>query len=346
MARASGDLSIAFLRCGVQAAGFVRLSGVRLCASNLPGNKRGREARMSDAMEVTGAGTRPLWRRIVDFPLVSLLVAIGLLAAAVAAGAMLGKLVPPIGRVPVAAAHAAINIAIVFAVYKLAIRHLGERPRDDLGEHGALWNLWLGLLAGFLLFSAVVGVAALSGVYRIVGAGSTEDLLFDLITIAILPGFMEELAFRGILFRWIEELAGSWAALVITAALFGFSHILNPNATWFSSFALAMEAGLLLGGAYMLTRSLWMPIGLHAAWNYTQGFVFDVPVSGMDQQGLVQAKLSGPELLSGGSFGLEASLIALVLATAAGVALILLAVRRGELVQPWWVRRRGALEAA
>ena len=112
---------------------------------------------------------------------------------------------------------------------------------------------------------------------------------------------MEELLFRGILFRWIEEFAGSWAALVMTSALFGLAHIFNPNATWFSSFAIAVEAGVVLGGAYMLTRSLWLPIGLHAAWNFTQGEVFDVPVSGSAVHGLVQARLSGPPLLSGGS---------------------------------------------
>jgi uncharacterized protein len=151
---------------------------------------------------------------------------------------------------------------------------------------------------------------------------------------------MEEVLFRGILFRWLEEFAGSWAALAVTSALFGLAHIMNPNATWFSSFTIAVEAGVLLGGAYMLTRSLWMPIGLHAAWNFTQGFIFDVPVSGLDQEGLVTARLSGPEILSGGAFGLEASVIALIIATAAGVWLVVLSVRRGELVKPWWVRRR------
>jgi hypothetical protein len=154
---------------------------------------------------------------------------------------------------------------------------------------------------------------------------------------------MEEMLFRGILFRWIEEFAGSWAALFVTSALFGIAHIYNPNATWFSSFAIAVEAGVLLGGAYMLTRSLWMPIGLHAAWNFTQGFVFDVPVSGVDSQGIVEARLSGPEILSGGQFGLEASILALLVATAAGIALVLRAIKQGQLVRPWWVRRRAAL---
>jgi len=162
--------------------------------------------------------------------------------------------------------------------------------------------------------------------------------------VAIVPAFMEELLFRGILFRWLEEFGGSWFALALTSALFGIGHIFNPNATALASFAIALEAGVLLGGAYMLTRNLWMAIGLHAAWNFTQGWIFDVPVSGTDQHGMVEARLSGPELLSGGAFGLEASLIAMVLATAAGVALVVLAVRRGELIRPWWVRRRLARE--
>ena len=70
------------------------------------------------------------------------------------------------------------------------------------------------------------------------------------------------------------------------------------------------------------------------------GFIFDVPVSGKDEHGLVEAQLSGPPFLSGGGFGLEASVTSLVIATAAGIWLVALALRKGELVQPWWVRRR------
>jgi hypothetical protein len=164
--------------------------------------------------------------------------------------------------------------------------------------------------------------------------------VLELVGVAIMPGLTEEMLFRGILFRWIEDFGGSWAALAVTSALFGLAHIMNPNATWFSSFAIAVEAGVLLGGAYMLTRSLWFPMGLHAAWNFTQGEIFDVPVSGIDEHGLVQAQLSGPPLLSGGNFGLEASIIALVLATAVGVWLVWLAVRQGKIVAPHWVRHR------
>ena len=285
--------------------------------------------------ELDSAEARPLWRRIVDFPLVAMLIALALFFAAYTVGIIIEKQLPlPADGVGRLALASAVQIALVFAVYKLAIVRLGNPPKDDLKAEDAPKNLAIGLGFGALLFTAVVGFAAVLDVYNIVGPGSTDTLLKDLISAAIMPGFMEELLFRGMLFLWLERFAGSWAALVITSALFGLAHILNPNATWFSSFAIAMEAGLLLGGAYMLTRNLWMPIGLHAAWNYTQGFIFDVPVSGLDQDGLVEAKLTGPALLSGGSFGLEASVIALVAATGAGFWLLTLAVRRGNVVRP------------
>jgi len=287
---------------------------------------------------------KPMWRRIVDFPLMAMLIAIALFVLANAATLLISKALPPLDQSVKIIAQAVLIIAITLLVYKLAIRHLGEQRRDDLRLADAPKGLGMGLALGAVLFAAVVGVAAIADVYNIIGDGGTSELLKALVTVAIVPAFMEELLFRGILFRWLEEFGGSWFALALTSALFGIGHIFNPNATALASFAIALEAGVLLGGAYMLTRNLWMAIGLHAAWNFTQGWIFDVPVSGTDQHGMVEAQLSGPELLSGGAFGLEASLIAMVLATAAGVVLVVLAVRRGELIRPWWVRRRLARE--
>jgi membrane protease YdiL (CAAX protease family) len=287
-----------------------------------------------------GPVPKPLWRRIAGFPLVAMLIAVAIFVLALAGSILIAKLLPPMDKTLGDLTKAAISIGLVWTAYKLVIRHLGEHPRDDLRLAEAPKGLGVGLLFGFLLFTLVVGVAAIADVYNIVGEGGTAALVSALIATAILPGFMEELLFRGILFRWLEEFGGSWFALALTSALFGLGHIFNPNATALSAFAIALEAGVLLGGAYMLTRNLWMPIGLHAAWNFTQGEIFDVPVSGLDSHGLVEAQLSGPQILSGGAFGLEASLIAMVIATAAGVALVVLAVRQGELVRPWWVMRR------
>jgi membrane protease YdiL (CAAX protease family) len=298
--------------------------------------------------EVTNSARLPLWRQIVNYPLVALLIAVALFVAASALAMIIGKPLQPMPQVERTVLRAIIGIVLVVGVYKLVIAKLGEQPRDDLRvNREAGRNLGLGLATGFAIMAIAVGIAAVLGVYRIVGPGDTSRLVLELVTVAILPGIMEELLFRGILFRWIEDFGGSWAALFVTSALFGLAHIMNPNATWFSSFAIAVEAGVLLGGAYMLTHSLWFPMGLHGAWNFTQGEIFDVPVSGIDEHGLVQAKLSGPPLLSGGSFGLEASLIALIPATAIGVWLVWYAAKRGKIVAAHWVRhRRPAVAAA
>jgi membrane protease YdiL (CAAX protease family) len=282
---------------------------------------------------------KPLWRRIADFPLVAMLVALASVLLGIAGAVSLAKSLQLQDQLSRNLVVAGASTVAALVIYKFVVSRLGEAPRDELELAAAPRELSLGSVAGFVLFALVVAVAAVVDVYNIAGPGGTNDLIRVLVTVAVAPAIIEEIIFRGILFRWLEEFAGSWAALLLTSALFGLAHIYNPNATWFSSFAIAVEAGLLIGGAYMLTRSLWAPIGLHFAWNFTQGFIFDVPVSGTDQDGLVDARLSGPELLSGGGFGLEASVIALTIATAAGVWLVVLAVRRGRLVQPWWVRR-------
>ncbi len=297
-------------------------------------------------MDTTDTAAAPLWKRIIDFPLVAMLIAIALYVGATALAVLIGKFLPTMPGLAGTAVRAAITLGLVLLTYKLVIRRLGEAPRDDLPLNGAGKGLFAGIVIGLVLFSAIVGVAAMLDVYNIVGQGGTSELLSSLIAIAIMPGFMEELLFRGILFHFLERFGGSWFALALTSALFGLAHIFNANATALSSFAIAIEAGVLLGGAYMLTRNLWMPIGLHAAWNFTQGEIFDVPVSGFDQHGLVTAQLSGPEILSGGAFGLEASLIAMVIATAAGAWLVLRAVRADGTISPWWVRRRVARESA
>jgi hypothetical protein len=289
---------------------------------------------------------QPSSRRIVDFPLVAMLIAVLLYACAASLSVLTERLLPPMSadqKIPI---DVLINVGLLLATYKLAIRHLGEYPRDDLSAHHAVRNLALGVLGGALLMGAIVGTASALGLYRIVGCCSTGLIVRDLLQAGVLAAFAEELLFRGILFRWTEEFAGSWAALVISSVLFGLVHIANPNSSLIATSFIAIEAGVLLGGAYMLTRSLWAPIGLHAAWNFTQGYIFDVPVSGVPENGLVQAKLSGPALLSGGQFGLEASVLALVIATAAGVGLVIVAARRGEVVKPWWVRRRALNETS
>ena len=284
---------------------------------------------------------KPLWRRIVDYPLVAMVLAIVIVILCFTAGMLIAQfLVPPIPGFTIPMKFDLVSIPILLLAYYFVIRHMGEHPRDDYRDPQWARNLGLGLLAGFLVFSAAVAVAAIFGIYRIVGAGDASSLVAALIASALFPAVSEELVFRGILFRWLEEWGGSWVALLLTSALFGAAHLMNPHASPIAAVGIALEAGVMLGAAYMLTRSLWLPMGLHAAWNFAQGEIYDIPVSGTEVHGLIDARLSGPPLLTGNGFGLEASLIAIVVATLFGLWLLWLAIGKGELVQPRWVRRR------
>jgi uncharacterized protein len=297
---------------------------------------------MTELTEVWAPDARPLWRRIVDFPLVAMLLGIAVIAVGIVTATFTAKgLVPDIPNFTFEMKFDLVCAPLLIILYKLIIRQLGEHRRDDLRLSDSLRPLGIGLLTGLILFSLAVALAAILGIYHVTGEGDLTGLLPALVGPTIFAAISEEMLFRGVLFRWLEEFGGSWAALLLTSAMFGAVHLANPNASVIAAVGIAFEAGVMLGAAYMLTRSLWLPMGLHAAWNFAQGEIYDIPVSGTPVHGVLVARLTGPPLLTGDGFGLKASLIAIMVATAFGLWLLLLAIRKGELVRPWWVRRKG-----
>ncbi|HLY58589.1 MAG TPA: CPBP family intramembrane glutamic endopeptidase, partial [Stellaceae bacterium] len=140
----------------------------------------------------------------------------------------------------------------------------------------------------------------------------------------------EELIFRGVLFRIVEEGCGTLAALAVSAAVFGGLHAWNPGASIASGTAIALEAGILFGLAYAGSRTLWLPIGLHFGWNFAEGGIFGGAISGFPAEGLLDVKLSGPDILTGGAFGPEASLVTLAVCLATSLILLLAIVRHGQ----------------
>ena len=223
--------------------------------------------------------------------------------------------------------------------YWLLVRFVGGRPVIELGGRGAaLRELLAGLAMGALLMGAVIAVLALLGSYHVVDVGWNTGILVGL-QAGIVAGFTEEILVRGVMLRLIEGWLGTWWALAITAVFFGAAHLGNPQATVFGAVAIALEAGILLGACYLLTRRLWLAIGVHAAWNFVQGGIFGSDISGTGSgRGLIEARFTGPDLLTGGAMGIEASVVAVVLCTAAGVAMLLAVRRRGLVVPPCWRR--------
>ncbi|OLL14092.1 CPBP family intramembrane glutamic endopeptidase [Actinomyces oris] len=223
--------------------------------------------------------------------------------------------------------------------YWLVVRFVGSRPVIELGGRGAaLRELLVGLAMGALLMCAVIAVLALLGSYHVVDVGWSTGILAGL-QAGILAGFTEEILVRGVMLRLIEGWVGTWWALAVTAVFFGAAHLGNPQATIFGAVAIALEAGILLGACYLLTRRLWLAIGVHAAWNFVQGGIFGSDISGTGSgRGLIEARFTGPDLLTGGAMGIEASVVAVVLCTAAGLVMLLAVRRRGLVVPPCWRR--------
>lgn len=231
---------------------------------------------------------------------------------------------------------------LMLLTYRWVVRRTELRPPHELGRAGAGPDLGQGLGIGVLLFAAVIGIIALAGGYRVEGWGAPAVAVGYLgITAAVVA--TEELIFRGIVQRLLEERVGTWVALAATAVLFGAIHLVNPNATLWGVVAIAIEAGGMLGAAYVLTRTLWLPMGLHFGWNIAAGAIFGTEVSGSDTpQGLLEGVTSGPVLLTGGAFGPEGSIVAVIACSVVTAVLLLIAHRRGRIVP----RRRPALPAA
>lgn len=236
----------------------------------------------------------------------------------------------------------AVIAGLVVLVYLASTRWIERRTPDEFKVGRALPEGVAGLLLGFVLFSVVMGILWALGVYHPGGRGTTQGLAAGLV-LALSSGIMEEILFRGLLFRVSAKILGTWGALLLTAAFFGAAHAFNPGATVSSSLAIALEAGILLGAAYAATTRLWLPIGLHIAWNFSEGPVYGMAVSGGNMGGdLLRGSLSGPRLLTGGQFGPEASIVAVLVCLVAAIYFIVRIVKLRRVEPSLWSRQNAA----
>jgi len=266
--------------------------------------------------------------RIVFFA--ALLIGIGALTrSGVAFLGWTGKAASPLQH-----AFAVLSLQLLPAViaYLILVRLIEQRHVRELAIRRLPGSGSAGLFIGVLLFSIVVGVLWLLGVYHVTAINTQVDWLPQLLVAGIGAGIGEEIIARGVLFRIAEEGRGTWFALAVSALFFGAAHIFNPGATLWSSAAIAIEAGVMLGLLYHVTRSLWACSGLHAGWNIMQGTFYGIPVSGAAVDGWLVSHRTGPAWLSGGTFGAEASVVALTVCSLLSLTLWLVARRRRSLV--------------
>jgi uncharacterized protein len=236
-----------------------------------------------------------------------------------------------------------IEFVSILLVYVIAVRLIERRRVSELAPRDLLKYSILGFIAGFLLLSTMTALLWVVGSYHVLAFNPGAVWMPSLLGMGIATGIAEETICRGVLYRISEEGMGTWWALAISALFFGGAHLWNPNATIWSALAIAIEAGILLALIYNLTRSLWMVIGLHAAWNFSEGMIYGIPVSGIDVKGFIVSSSTGPDWLTGGKFGIEASSVAVILSACVSAVLLVIAIRRKTIVPPSWVRRRNRL---
>ena len=211
-------------------------------------------------------------------------------------------------------AGAVIYIVGAVILYRLLVARVERRDATELARTpGAALGL-LGFAIGLALCCGVVGTLWLIGAAEPAAMGDGSRLVAQF-SAAMMASVAEELLFRAILFRILEQAMGTLRALLVSALFFGLAHIVNPDATLASSLVIALESGVMLGLAYAATRNLWFPIGIHLAWNFAQGGIFGTSGSGRPA-GFVQMTFAGPDWLTGGTTGTEMSAITVALCVA------------------------------
>lgn len=221
--------------------------------------------------------------------------------------------------------------AILCGLYVLLSRWLEQRHVTEFGRTKMGSRLGIGALIGIALLSLSIGTVDAVGMGQTVWNNHLTLTAMFLLPIICAPIF-EELMFRGVWLRIIEDMYGSGAALFTSSLFFGLAHYTNPHSGILPAIFIAIEAGLLLGIAYIATRSLWFSIGIHFGWNFTEGDIFGAPDSGNHIDGFFTTTTHGNPLITGGTFGPEASIITPILCLIMVAFLYRLAVKRGTWV--------------
>ena len=229
-----------------------------------------------------------------------------------------------------------ISAILAIISYIFLYRFYEKRKIIEFSKKGIVKNLTTGIILGAILQSLTILVIYLKGGYSVL---SINPILFIIppLTMAFSSAIFEEILFRGILFRIIEEKLGSYIGLIISALIFGALHLANPNSSISVGIGLAIQAGLLLAAAYIYSRNLWFPIAIHFAWNFTQSAIFGANVSGNAiSKTLITSQIKGAEWFTGGQFGPEGSIQATLFCLIATIILLTLSHRNGNIINPYW----------
>ena len=170
----------------------------------------------------------------------------------------------------------------------------------------------IGLLFGFVLIASGFVILLILGNLSISDTNFNIPLLFGYVFLFTIGSLNEEIMIRGYILTNFCDSMNKYIALIVSSLLFAIMHLANANVTVLS-FVNIFLAGTLLGIYYIHKRNLWFPISLHFSWNFFQGPIFGFEVSGVDITGVIIQDIQGPDLITGGTFGFEGSIIATLL---------------------------------
>jgi membrane protease YdiL (CAAX protease family) len=216
-------------------------------------------------------------------------------------------------------------LAATLAMTWVFCRFLDRTSISQLGLQKRRWFAYLGagLGLGALLILLVFAVVWAAGWLTVDRSDSWQSTAFVASVLTwIIISFVEELSFRGYIMQGLARAWGMPTAVVVSSVLFGAVHALNPNASVLGILNIVI-VGVLLACAYLVTRSLWLPVGLHIGWNLVEIQLLGFPGSGHTEPSILHSITRGPELMTGGAFGPEGGLMALA-ATLLGIAILLI----------------------
>ncbi len=214
--------------------------------------------------------------------------------------------------------------------YLVTMRVLARRRVPELGRPIVSEMLAGCVLGALFVVSSVIVVAALGGYTLQWHPIDPARTVCITVTVNASAAVVEELVFRGLALQAIEQLGGAALAVAASALMFGGVHLLAPSATLWSAFAIAVEAGVFLGVAFVWRRSLWFVIGVHFTWNSVEGLL-GIPVSGHRDPGLFLTVKHGNNWLTGGEFGLEASVVPVAMGVVLSVLIACIVRRKRDL---------------
>ncbi len=228
------------------------------------------------------------------------------------------------------------DACVALLSYILIFRIYEKRQIHELSLTGFGKNAIVGFITGFALQSAFIGVIYFTAVYSI----SSINPLSFLVTAsahAFTAGFVAEILLIGVFFRLIEEQLGTTFALIIMILLFIIAHVSVEGATFLSVSATAVQAGLMLSASYVFSRSLWLPVFLHFSWDFAEPGIYGGINPGLSiEKTLFSSNIGGPVYLTGGPFGPQNSIQAILFCLITSFIFLWLAKQKNNFFEPYW----------